>query len=291
VELAGADAIVDDHRAGPGPVGGRDGPVKFIILCYPRTGSTLLITALGAHPEITQGMHIFSPEQEGDDPWVHWRRAALATLYGPRESYLDARGKLDGDRFDLSLLSREFFKVFDGTKIMYDDLDRHSTVWSHLLSLPDLRVIVLGRNPVEAAVSFRIAMETNVWFVPNEHSDIWYTPQPRAEPPSPSLIYPLWYFDWFYDYYCSAEGYFLELFKDHALLRLDYRDVISRWGQAIRGVQEHLGVEPIEIPMMFDKRTHGALEDLIANYAEIRAHYAAHPVLARHFSAVSSSGR
>jgi hypothetical protein len=128
--------------------------VKFIILCYPRTGSTLLITALGAHPNIKQGMEIFNPEQEGNDPWVHWRKATFKALYGGHDSYLNADGNLDGNRFDLSLLAIVFFKAFDATKIMYDQLDRRSKVWDYLRSLDDLRVIVLRRNFVEAAVSF-----------------------------------------------------------------------------------------------------------------------------------------
>jgi len=170
--------------------------VKFIILCYPRTGSTLLITALGTHPNINQGMELFNPEQEGNDPWVHWRKATFEALYGSHDSYLNADGYLDGNRFDLRLLASEFFKVFDGTKIMYDQLHRRSHVWDYLRSLDDLRVIVLRRNVVEAAVSFRTAMETNIWFVPNENSYIWYA-GPALTPPSPVLIYPLWYFDWF----------------------------------------------------------------------------------------------
>ena len=108
--------------------------MKFIILCYPRTGSTLLITALGAHPNINQGMELFNPEQEGNDPWVHWRKATFEALYGSHDSYLNADGYLDGNRFDLRLLASEFFKVFDGTKIMYDQLHRRSHVWDYLRS-------------------------------------------------------------------------------------------------------------------------------------------------------------
>src|SRR5437773_2497507 len=96
--------------------------MKFVILCYPRTASTLLITALGAHPAVRQGMEIFNPVLEGDAPWVHWRKAALGELYGLHSSYLDSRGYLDEERFDFSRLSQRFFQAFDGTKIMYDQL-------------------------------------------------------------------------------------------------------------------------------------------------------------------------
>jgi LPS sulfotransferase NodH len=262
--------------------------VKFIILCYPRTGSTLLITALGAHPEINQGMELFIPEQEGTDQWVHWRRATFEALYGHRNSYLNADGNLDGNRFDLSLLAIEFFKVFNGTKVMYDQLDRRSNVWDYLRSLDDLRVIVLRRNLVEAAVSFRIAIDTNVWFVPNENSYIWYSGT-ALTPPSPAWTYPLWYFDWFYDHYCSSEQYFVNLFPGNATMVVDYHDMVSHWGQIIPSIQKHFGVDPVEIPMMFDKRTQGKIEELISNYDEIRRHYATHPILASHFKEASES--
>jgi LPS sulfotransferase NodH len=261
--------------------------VKFIILCYPRTGSTLLIAALGAHPNINQGMELFNPEQEGNDPWVQWRRATFEALYGSHDSYLNPDGNLDGDRFDLSLLAIEFFKVFDGTKVMYDQVDRRSNVWDYLRSLDDLRVIVLRRNVVEAAVSFRTAMETNIWFVPNENAYFWYA-GPALTPPSPALIYPLWYFDWFYNYYCSAEQYFVNLFPANAVMVVDYSDMISHWDQIIPSAQKHIGVDPVETPMMFDKRTRGRIEELISNYPEIRRHYATHPVLASHFEEASS---
>jgi hypothetical protein len=51
--------------------------MKFIILCYPRTGSTLLIRALGDHPEIRQGMEIFNPILEGNAYYVDWRKQVL----------------------------------------------------------------------------------------------------------------------------------------------------------------------------------------------------------------------
>jgi hypothetical protein len=71
--------------------------MKFIILCYPRTGSTLLITALGDHPDIRQGMEIFNPILEGNAYYVDWRKQVLLELYGKQDSYTDAIGYLDAD--------------------------------------------------------------------------------------------------------------------------------------------------------------------------------------------------
>jgi len=68
---------------------------------------------------------------------------------------------------------------------------------------------------------------------------------------------------------------------------VDYHDMVSHWGQIIPSIQKHIGVDPVEIPMMFDKRTQGKIEELISNYDEIRRHYATHPILASHFKEAS----
>ncbi|WP_439496444.1 Stf0 family sulfotransferase [Bosea sp. (in: a-proteobacteria)] len=251
--------------------------MKFIVLCYPRTGSTLLITALGAHPAVRQGMEIFNPVLEGDAPWVDWRKETFASLYGPQDSYLNPQGYLDGERFNLRLLSERFFADFDGTKIMYDQLARNSGVWDHVRSLPDLRVIVLRRNIVEAAVSFRIAMETGLWHVA-AGGDV---------PATPRLTYEPGYIGWFYDHFCAPEPAVLDLFGKHRLIEVDYDDLVSAWPRTLRSVQAGLGLEPLAEPPPFRKGTQGSLEDLIVNYSEVRAHYDRHPILARHFETAS----
>jgi hypothetical protein len=70
---------------------------------------------------------------------------------------------------------------------------------------------------------------------------------------------------------------------------VSYRDMISHWDQIIPSAQKHIGVDPVETPMMFDKRTRGRIEELISNYCEIRRYYATHPVLASHFEEASES--
>jgi len=262
--------------------------VKFIILCYPRSGSTLLMTALGAHPRISQGMEIFNPVLEGDDPWVYWRTATFSTLYCEHETYLNQYGYIDGKRFDLSLLLRLFFKEFDCTKIMYDQIDPHSQVWEYLESLADVRVIVLRRNIIEAAVSFRIAMDSNVWHIPTKNSYIWYYPDQEANPTSPSLVYQCEYFEWFFNHFCALEEFCVSKFRNHETIFVDYHEMVSDWANVIRALQLHVGVNPVDIPMMFKKRTHGTIQELISNYDEILSFYKDHPILAHQFDLTSS---
>ena len=248
--------------------------MKFIILCHPRTGSTLLIKALGDHPAISQGMEIFNPILEGNACYVDWRKEVFIELYGKQDSYTDPIGYLDADRFDLSLLARRFFQDFNGTKIMYDQISLRSKAWHYIQSFEDLRVIILERNLVESAVSFRIAMQTNIWHIENRSSN----------PPCPRMEYPIEFFGWFYDHFCAAASEFAAMFDDSRVIRVNYRDLVTSWPATMQLIQSHLGVEPLEIPKAYEKRCRERLEDLIVNYHDVRRHYSQHPVLAHHFN-------
>jgi LPS sulfotransferase NodH len=247
--------------------------MKFIILCHPRTGSTLLIRALGDHPDIRQGMEIFNPILEGNARYVDWRKEAFTELYGKQDSYTDKIGYLDADRFDLSLLAERFFRDFNGTKIMYDQISTRSKAWLYIQSLEDLRVIILERNLVESAVSFRIAMQTDIWHIENGSSN----------PPCPRMEYPLEFFGWFYDHFCAGAGEFAATFDESRIIRVNYRDLVTSWPATMQLIQSHLGIEPLEIPKAYEKRRRERIEDLVVNYHNVRRHYSRHPVLARHF--------
>jgi LPS sulfotransferase NodH len=247
--------------------------MKFIILCHPRTGSTLLIRALGDHPDIRQGMEVFNPILEGNARYVDWRKEAFTELYGKQDSYTDKIGYLDADRFDLSLLAERFFRDFNGTKIMYDQISTRSKAWLYIQSLEDLRVIILERNLVESAVSFRIAMQTDIWHIENGSSN----------PPCPRMEYPLDFFGWFYDHFCAGASEFATTFDESRIIRVNYRDLVTSWAATMRLIQFHLGIEPLEIPKAYEKRRQERIEDLVINYQKMRRHYSRHPVLARHF--------
>lgn len=253
--------------------------MAFVILCFPRTASTLLISALGTHPLIRQGMEIFNPELEGDAPYVPWRKAALLDLYGPQSSYLNPMGYLDGQRFDLTRLSKRFFDDFDGTKIMYDQLDRNSGVWDQLTAMPGLRVIVMRRNFIDAAVSFKVALDTNIWHV--AAADAPHAPPPMTVEPG--------YFSWFYDHFCAGEADITRRFNRSSIIELDYDSLISNWQAEMTAVFNHLGLAPIDCAMPFRKGLRVPAASLIANRSEIREHYARHPVLSRHVESAMRS--
>ncbi len=253
--------------------------MKFVLLCFPRSGSTLLISALGAIPGVRQGMEVFNPELGGDADWVDWRKAALADLYGPEVSYLDERGYLDEGRFNLALLTERFFAEFDGTKVMYDQLGLDSPVWDALTAMPDLRVIVLRRNVVEAALSFARALNTNIWHVASTDE----------VPPSPTLDVDVDFVRWFYDHFCAREQLVTSKFDSSQMLEVSYEELVTDWAETLDRLQTWLGLEAKPVPKMFRKRTDGKVTETVRNFDDLAAHYADHPVLADHFNEVLSS--
>jgi LPS sulfotransferase NodH len=218
-------------------------------------------------------MEIFNPELVGDAPYVAWRAQALAELYGPQASYLDAQGYLDGERFDLTRLATRFFQDFDGTKVMYDQVARSPAVWQNLVAMPDLRVLVLRRNIIEAAVSFKIALETHVWHVASGAA---------GHAPAP-ITFDLSYFAWFYDHFCASEAAVVAHFQPRQCRALDYATLVTDWTGIMAGVYAHLGLEPQIAAMPFRKGVERGVIEMVANFTEIRAHYAGHPVLAKEF--------
>jgi LPS sulfotransferase NodH len=121
---------------------------------------------------------------------------------------------------------------------MYDQISATSKAWLYVKSLEDLRVIILERNFVEAAVSFRIAMQTNIWHIENSSSN----------PPSPRMEYPAEFFGWFYNHFCSTANEFAAGLDQNRIIRVNYRDMVTSWLTTIALIQSHLGIEPLELP-------------------------------------------
>jgi LPS sulfotransferase NodH len=250
--------------------------MKFVVLCHPRCGSTLLMEALGAYPNIRQGSEILNPILDGEADYVTWRRHVMAELYGTPDTYLTQWGYLDDARFDLSRLVDRFYRDFDGAKIMFDHAPRGSKVWSYLQAMPDLRVIVLERNPIAAAISFQVAMTTNVWHIEMQ----------AQNPEVPPLRLETTHFETFYNHFCAPRDEIVRGFRNSQVLHLTYSNLINSWETTLTQVQEHLELPPIALPKLFRQRRDGAVTRPIENWDELEFLYTAHPVLGRHIAAL-----
>lgn len=127
---------------------------KFVIVCYPRTGSYRLVDILNQHNDVICCGEIFKPNvlEIRDDvrehldfhPSDHKERNENAQKYiDSFYNALEAMGAKAGG-----------FKIFPS----------HSdAAIKYCLKSKDISVIFLGRNPVQQHVSFKKAQDSNLW--------------------------------------------------------------------------------------------------------------------------------
>ncbi len=250
--------------------------MRYVVLCPPRSGSTLLMSALGAHPGAAHCMEPFNPDLAGDAPHDVWRRDAVAALFGPKDAWFDAAGYFDGARQPLETLAAAVFERFAGAKILWDQVRAASPVWDVLAALPDLRVIVLHRNPVDCAASFRAALDSNVWHVPAGAA------APAPEP----LRFEPGYFSWFFDWFCAPERPIRARLANRPQLEVAYERLVADWAAEIARIRDFLGLQGPTPPMAFERLGSGSLRDRIPDLETIAAAYADHPDLAAAFADV-----
>src|SRR5690606_762144 len=127
---------------------------KFVIVCYPRTGSYRLVDLLNQYDDVICCGEIFKPnafeirsdvrERMSFQPADLKERDKMAQKYiDSFYSALEAKGAKAGG-----------FKIFPS----------HSdAAIRYCLKSKDISVVFLGRNPVQQHVSFKKAQDSNLW--------------------------------------------------------------------------------------------------------------------------------
>lgn len=248
--------------------------MRYVVLCPPRSGSTLLMSAIGAHPGAAHCMEPFNPDLSGDAAHDVWRRERAAQLFGPKDAWLDAAGYLDGARLPLEKLAAAVFDTFAGAKILWDQVKVASPVWDVLAALPDLRVIVLKRNPVACAASFRAALDSNVW----------HLPVGATAPAPPSLRFEPGYFSWFFDWFCAPEQLIRARLAARPQIEVLYDRLVSDWASEITRICDFLGLRGPTPAMAFQRLGSADLRRTIPDIETIAAEYAGHTDLAPAFA-------
>lgn len=141
-----------DRAAWDEPHARQSGPVRFVILAAPRTGSNMLCSMLNSHPQVLCHHELFNPEG------IHYaldHRAGEIDLGSPAERDRDPEGFLAGLWQQSRGASALGFKL---------NRDQNDTAFRAVLADPDIRKIALvRRNRVQTFVSELIAQETGRW--------------------------------------------------------------------------------------------------------------------------------
>jgi LPS sulfotransferase NodH len=213
---------------------------SFVILCEPRTGSTLLHTYLNFHPNIKSYGEVIREQVEknhGSDP------VFLPTkVFKPHGRHLQAIG----------------LKLF----YFYYDHPAYSDTFKEIVQQKDIKIIHLVRKDIfQLYVSLKIAQKTNIWSSSNGNSN---------KKSKPKIFIKTDEFEIFAQTYIQRQHYFKMLFKPHEVLFISYEDLTTNPQTILEQAQKFLGVKPKHLLSLLKKQNIDALESVVINYDDIR---------------------
>jgi LPS sulfotransferase NodH len=246
---------------------------RFVVLSHSRSGSTLLLNALGQHPHVLACGELFNDEDRDRD-----EMPAGFQLHNPA-SPIRYQNNSSGHDFLHHILYEADYPApvaAVGWKLLYDQAlhpPTARTVWSFLQSRRDIRVIRLCRqNLLEAWVSLQTAMETGQW-----HVQVDSVREVVAVPPVTVSISA------FEAYVHEILGFLKDSdarFCGHSTIEVEYqRDLCSNFAGTMSRIQEFLGLEYHASVPGLRKLAHQTLRSRVSNYDEILLHFQRTPLL------------
>jgi hypothetical protein len=231
-------------------------PVRFVILAAPRTGSNMLCTLLGSHPDVLCHHELFNPDG------VFY---ALELRDGP----FDLGGIKERDRDPLAFLERAWAADLGHSHVGFKMTHRQNeAVFDAVLHDADVRKIVLRReNRVRTFVSLRISEELGQWEVYREADLV--SERPRVHVDVGAL----------HESIAENESYYGDLERSldalgQPFLRVSYERLLAG-GERTRAL-EFLGL-PEAVPGDASLRARSirqnpaSLRELVTNYDELEA--------------------
>jgi hypothetical protein len=281
---------------------------RFIVLSDARTGSNLLVEALSAHPEIVCFRELFNLEDEID--------YNVAGYDGSSPDDVALR-RSDPARFVAQRVFTEQPAVRAvGFKFHYLHAFGYGGIAEAMSADGGLRIVhLLRRNKLRTLASKKIAEETGAWMQHDagaqrrellrrtlsgaEIGRLARNPlrlierlrqivrPPRATPAAGRAAVRLTHEEceqFFWAEALQAEDYEKRVFAGHPQMTTTYEELVAERERVLGEVCAFLGVKPAPVSAPTLRRQNPEpLRDLIANYDELRASYADHPVIAAWF--------
>jgi len=217
----------------------------FIILCHPRSGSTLLHTYLNYHPNIL----------------------SLGEYFGGKIRNSNSTDKTNA----VELINEEIFTLYSrsiqsvGVKFFfqYTDYPLGRDMISLLASRQSIRVVYLYReNLLRNLVSLRIAENTGQYTMWKECQKMEVEKR-KIYIPVEECISQLMRMD-------EQSNRCKQLFQNHDILSISYESLVNYPTVALTKVQEFLQVKPHKLQSLLLRQNPEPLTELIENYNEIK---------------------
>lgn len=238
-------------------------PVKYVLLTFSRSGSSVLAAALRDHRQITMFGEVFH-----DDPRERPQFAARGVTY---DDAMDGAAYLRRCVFGGTINGPVGFKMF------YFHARRSSEArraWDYLVAQRDVHVVHLVRTDLLAcAISHLVAERTDRWL---------REPGEPAADVEPFAIDPEW-LNGFFEHVTAWRLWADETFRRHPVLRVEYEaDLCADFDGAVRTVHGFLGVQPCAARPRLAKVNVAPPREVVLNYDALAEHFR-HTLFARFF--------
>ena len=282
-----ATAQVGQWAVESGALPGHTDYRRFVIVCTIRTGSTMLCSYLGSHPNVRMFFEVFH-RYAGSVPFDHpgyQARSNDSSVVNDRNT--DPVGFLDRHVFTRHPRSVQAV----GFKLLYTQarksrqwwdepefdhwwahLDRsqepdwsaaRSDLWDHLAADKDLAVIHLTRqNPLDGLVSAGLAKKTGRWGIGATGGAGAETAAATVRIDPTHLIQDL-------NAGRRQQREADALFADHPLAHVTYEDLVETPASTLEGLQAFLGLPQVRLKTRTKKQNRRRLVDVIENYDDI----------------------
>lgn len=216
------------------------GTTRFVILCQPRTGSSLLNTSLRQHPEIHMDREILNhrhPHDLPDDGYQRLRTCLARTSHRAVGCNLHA------------------FQPDRG----WEGWQKWEPAWQALADDPTIKVIHLQRlDALAQLASWKIAGLLNRW---GTQEDILDRPRIHIDREE---------YRWFRDWNQAVYDLRLSHLRDHPVLHVTYESLHESWNETIADIQGFLNVTQQPIPQAVAKYETRPLEEVVSNFHELQ---------------------
>lgn len=236
-----------------------DAPVRFLLTCPARTGSTMLISYLQTHPHICAHGEVLAPRGPLNFYGINYQ------MDPPLEGVLMSIRDRDPVAFLHDFVWQPGDRRAVGFKGKYEELlhPRYPAVLQNLQEDTGIRVVHLFReNLLARYLSQRLAQQRGFYNLQDD----------RELPPDRVPLSPR---------ECEEDfartehrrGRFRRLLADHEVHEVTYEDLVGSGTEALGRVQDFLGVEPRELTTPTRRLNPGTLRDSIENFDELAAHF------------------
>lgn len=217
-----------------------DGPIRFVVLCQPRTGSSLLNASLRQHPEIEMHGEILNhryPHRMPQDGYQRLR-SALSTRTHPAVG--------------CNLHAFQPDRVWDGWR-------RWESAWNALADDSSIKVIHLQRiDTLAQMASWKIAQLLSRW---GRQDDIIDRPTIAISPDE---------YRWFRDWNRSVMEWRLSHLQGRSILPVTYESLCNEWEPALARIQDFIGVRYLPLRQVTTRNERRPLSEVIENYDDLR---------------------